>query len=251
MAPQKVKLHETQLHEPFDFSLFGKLVDGFSVTKDSLAPRIRDSISEPRLAYIYGYSTEGALQRLPRPAIFVVNGDGSDPSDRYKNTYPNEEYRMWRTYPTDETVRLDVLIGPLNELVDTDVSPGASIEAPEGATVIRGADGRVYCIPASLDSFEVMEEDQKSALDLSAGTEMGTLRVKSLSARAALTSRAAMTTRAALTARAAMVGRAALTSRAALTGRAAMTGRAALTSRAALASRAALVASIHETRDDD
>ncbi len=96
------KTWSTPLHEPFDFTLFGKLIEGFTVAQTALAPGVRDWVKKPTLAYIFGYATQGVLQRLPRPAIFVVDGDGEDPPKRYGKTFPEDEFRMWKAHPTDE-----------------------------------------------------------------------------------------------------------------------------------------------------
>lgn len=234
----------TLLGEPFDFYLFGKVIEGFSVDRDKLGDRLKTALErqagkgEVKLAYVYAYHAAGSLQRLPRPTIFLVSGPGDAVPAPHDASFPNPEFRRWRLHPRDEAARFDVELGPIEELVDLDLIVAGEPPEPDGATVIRGADGRLYCIPANLETFEVKDEDARSTLELSDGADLGALRVKTLTARSALAARSALTTRSALTLRSAV------------TARSALAARSALSARSALTLRSALTAARHDDRDD-
>lgn len=219
----------TLLGEPFEFCLYGKIIEGFQVDRAKLSEGLRRALDRQHaqgpvyLAYIYGYRTSNAPQRLPRPTIFIVAGPGEEVPDALAATYGEGKMRLWRLSPADEAARFDLEIGPIEALVDLDLAVAELDHQPAGATLMRGADGRLYCIPADLAAFEVQNEDDKSVLELTDGAEIGTMRVKTLTSRSALAVRSAMTTRSALTARSALTVRSALTARSALTLRSALT----------------------------
>jgi hypothetical protein len=235
------------LEDPYAVLFFGNVISGFSISESHLSERLKsalgstgeDSGIKPCMAHIYAYHSARGMTHLSSPIVFLVNGDGVEPPSAYRAIFPATEYRMWRFQPSDYVARFDVEIGCVQDLIEADQVPALADNFPQsdtnstqGATVIRGADGRVYCIPADLKSFEVIEEDNKSALELCEGRELSSPRVRLLTGKAASAVRAATNSRAALTSRAALASRAALTSRAALVG------------------RAALVESVHSARDE-
>jgi hypothetical protein len=226
---------------------FGTVISGFSISENHLSERLKSALGrsgesdgiKPLMAHIYAYHSDRGMVQLSSPIVFLVNGDGDEPPSAYHAIFPLTEYRMWRFQPSDYVARFDVEIGSVQDLIGADHVPALGHNTPrsdknssQGATVIRGADGRVYCIPSDLNTFEVIEEDNKSALELCEGRELSSPRVRILTAEAASAVRSAANSRAALTSRAALASRAALTSRAALVG------------------RAALVESVHGTRDE-
>lgn len=236
----------SNIDDPYAVLFFGTVISGFSISESHLSERLKSALGcsgehdgiKPCMAHIYAHHSERGMTHLSSPVVFLVNGDGDEPLSAYRAVFPSTEYRMWRFQPSDYVARFDVEIGSVQDLIKADHVPALADHLPQsdtnstqGATVIRSADGRVYCIPADLKSFEVVEDDNKSALELCEGRELSSPRVRLLTAKAASAVRAATNSRAALTSRAALASRAALTSRAALVG------------------RAALVESIHDTRD--
>ena len=91
-----------------------------------------------RLARIYAMSFEGTLYTLPKPAIFVVHGEGDPvpkPGFAAGGTKPDasglavrdfaweDDLRYWSYDKDDVSLRLDVVTGPLDEiLIDATLS---------------------------------------------------------------------------------------------------------------------------------
>jgi hypothetical protein len=123
--------------------------------------------SEPKLARIYAFSYEGHYYDMPKPAIFVVHGDGADPEeprpaapDPRVSRAPadadrtgvaasgcsfSEDIRVWTYDKNDFSIRMDVETGPLEQiLLDAVLRPDQVQTSYAGADLrVRGADLRV------------------------------------------------------------------------------------------------------------
>jgi hypothetical protein len=123
--------------------------------------------TEVKLARIYGFGYEGHYYDLPKPAIFVVHGDGADPeaprpgapdprvarapadADRTGVAAPgssfSEDIRVWTYDKNDFSIRMDVETGPLEQiLLEAALRPDQLQASYAGADLrMRGADLRV------------------------------------------------------------------------------------------------------------
>jgi hypothetical protein len=101
----------------------------------------QDEQTTPRLARIYGFSFEGHYYDLPKPAIFLVHGPGSDPEAwRPGNALPearldrapadadrtgvastpssfSEDMRVWSYDKSDHSLRLDSDSGTFEQIL--------------------------------------------------------------------------------------------------------------------------------------
>jgi hypothetical protein len=101
----------------------------------------QDAQTTPRLARIYGFSFEGHYYDLPKPAIFLVHGPGSDPEAwRPSNALPHarvdrapadadrtgvagtpssfsEDMRVWSYDKSDHSLRLDTDSGTFEQIL--------------------------------------------------------------------------------------------------------------------------------------
>jgi hypothetical protein len=167
----------TTIDDIFMLRLFGQLITGISIEQGSFSTSFRPKSSEfasstksPSsddrhlyVARIFGYSLDGRDIKLAKPVILAVPNRGNDITN--SKEFPNSQYLAWDVDPDDRTLRCDLMIGSVEDLVkgipDWDGAPLS------GATLIRGADGKMYCIPEDLDSYEVVNEADKSELLLS------------------------------------------------------------------------------------
>lgn len=205
------------LLSPFNITLYGKPVDGIKLDASKFGQHIKQLLERagekpPRLGNIYGYLYESQYYPLPRPTAFLVIGDGESCQG---DTFP-EAYQHWKTYnkwvsdPTDPSIRFEIDSGTLEELL---LEPGEidQTSLSEEGTLIRGADGRVYLIPESLEAFEVRGEDEKSMLALAESLERPDLRVSSTALRGRMTFRGRMALRGRMTLRGRMAFRGRMT----------------------------------------
>lgn len=121
--------------------------------------------TRPRLARIYGFSFEGHYYDLPKPAIFLVHGPGSDPEAwRPSTALPHarvdrapadadrtgvastpssfsEDMRVWSYDKNDHSLRLDTDSGTIEQILLERClgGPGAHGAAVSGAAVSGAA----------------------------------------------------------------------------------------------------------------
>ena len=197
------------LEEPFGFGLIGKIIDGFTVADTAVGPRrlavLRRQASGGdhtlHLAYVYAYTAGEVVDRLPQPLIFIVAGPGEPTPKAAQRVYPTGEFALWPVDPRDDGIAFAIDIGPYADLLDgggvagDDATAEADFPADGGATLFRGPDGRVYCVPSSLEAFEVIDEELRSQLELAGGNEIGSFSVKTLAGRGAVAARGASATR--------------------------------------------------------
>ena len=185
---------------PFDITLYGKPVEGVTLAEDKFGERIaalrqRHGDEPLRLANIYGYAYEGRFFQLPAPMAFLLPGTGeSCKNDKFPEAYqPWQQHNKWALEPADPSIRFEIASGTLEELLLESAETGDAM-GDEG-TLIRGADGRMYYIPESLEACEILDEDRKSALALAESTEHPDLRVSSTAFRGRMTFRGRMALR--------------------------------------------------------
>jgi hypothetical protein len=163
------------------------------------------------LANIYGYMQGTGRVVLPRPVTFLVD-DGGEDAWGWDELFPAEAkaFKCWEVDPRDVTLRFDTRQGSFDELLLRDephdqAAPG--VTEPDGGTLIRGADNRLYMIPLALDQFEVRDETEKSRLLIEApsGREIRVDNVRALTGRSTLVARSTLTVRSTLTLRSTLV----------------------------------------------
>jgi hypothetical protein len=185
------------LLSPFNVTLYGKPVEGVNLEADKFGHRIaallqRSGKPSLRLANVYGYAYEGRFFQLPAPTVFLLSGDGeSCQDDKFPEAHrPWQQHNKWTLDPTDPSIRFEIESGTLAELL---LEPAQTDDAmAEEGTLIRGADGRMYYIPESLDAYEIHDEDEKSALTLAESVEHPDLRVSTTAFRGRMTFRGRM-----------------------------------------------------------
>jgi len=169
------------------------------------------SLGPARLANIYGYARGNARTILPRSLTFVVDHDG-EKATGWDNQFSAEDgFKSWEVAPDESTYRLEVKAGGFNELLAGEV-PEESVAGatePDGGTMIRGADNRLYLIPLALEPFEVRDPQEISELQLQApsGREIKVDSVRSLSGRSTLVARSTLQVRSTLTLRSTLAAR--------------------------------------------
>lgn len=225
---------------PFNVQLYGRVIEGVTVDRQQLKGRIRERAvlrslqrkhasddakgggleesaagyqpapAQAKLANIYGYARGGVRTILPRPVAYLVDDEGEEAAGW--DQFPAEdEYRCWEVEPREMTLRFDVRPGSFDELLlrgepAEDGLPGAN--EPEGGTLIRGADNRLYLIPLALEPFEVRDQTEVSRLQIEAqhGREIKVDSVRSLTGRSTLVARSTLQVRSTLALRSTLAG---------------------------------------------
>ena len=159
------------------------------------------------LANIYGYMRGTSRVVLPRPITFLVD-DGGEDAWGWDELFPAEggAFKCWEVDPREVTLRFDTRQGSFDELLLRDEPPEQAfpgVTEPDGGTLIRGADNRLYMIPLALGQFEVRDETEKSRLLIEApsGREISVDNVRALPGRSTLVARSTLTVRSTLTLR--------------------------------------------------
>jgi hypothetical protein len=100
---------------------------GKSALKPSPLGECLKAENDPRLARIYGFSYEGSYYKLSKPYVFVVHGDGTKVGEVEDMSALGVEFRrdekffddvvMWAYDKVDMSVRIDIVSGPLDEIL--------------------------------------------------------------------------------------------------------------------------------------
>ncbi|MGH6915934.1 MAG: hypothetical protein ACREH3_19760 [Geminicoccales bacterium] len=158
-----------------------------------------------RLANIYGYARGNARTILPRPLAFMVDRDGEDATGWDTQFSKDDGFKYWEVDPDETTWRLEVKPGRFNELLAPEIPEelAAGATEPDGGTMIRGADNRLYLIPMALEPFEVRDPREASDLQIQSqyGREIKVDSVRSLTGRSTLVARSTLQVRSTLTLR--------------------------------------------------
>ncbi len=82
------------------------------------------SAENAQLARVYGFEYEGHYYDMPRPAIFMVHGDGQTPAEAGTVIEPDPELeieqagiRVWTYDKADFSIRLDLETGAFEEIL--------------------------------------------------------------------------------------------------------------------------------------
>jgi hypothetical protein len=225
------------LQTPFNVRLYGRLIEGISIKCTSLNGRMKEqatlrliqsrlaslktgqselaefaSTYDPEqdsafVANIYGFTRGSARTLLPTPVAFVVDDRGRDSKGWDGEFSADDGFKCWEFDPRAITFRFDIRLGTFDELLQRaqptdEAAPG--VTEPEGGTLIRGADNRLYMIPLALEPFEVRDAREISELQIEAqqfGREVKVDSVRSLTGRSTLVARSTLQVRSTLTLR--------------------------------------------------
>jgi hypothetical protein len=108
--------------------LYGRVVSGLAVDVsghtslgDNLFVKKQLEASNARFARIYAFSFEGQYYVLPKPAIFLVHGDGVAAKDVPGVAARDWDFltdiKAWSYDKADFSVRLDIETGPLDKIL--------------------------------------------------------------------------------------------------------------------------------------
>ncbi len=120
-----------------DIRLFGRTIKDIdfekstliaAVTNKQLLASLKESKERLKLARIYAFSFEGQFHTLPKPTIFLVEGDGAEAKTDMgfvnKSKLDLEGFRVWKSDKDEVTLRADIVIGTLDDiLIDATLSP--------------------------------------------------------------------------------------------------------------------------------
>ena len=240
--PKSKAKQKESLQTPFNVRLYGRVIQGIKIDRQHLNGRISERAilrglqarphsekamasgmaeaagkydageNGARLANVYGYARGNGRTILPRPITFLVDHDGDEASGWDNQFSTDDGFQCWEVDPQEATYRFDVRFGSLSDLLLAGEAREESADGatePEGGTMIRGADNRLYLIPLALEPFEVRDPQEISELQLQApsGREIKVDSVRSLSGRSTLVARSTLQVRSTLTLRSTLAAR--------------------------------------------
>jgi hypothetical protein len=152
---------------PSSIKLFGRAVTDLTVTPNTSTPIgnnafLKNQLASgtPQFARIYGFSFEGHYYDLPKPAMFLVHGDGVEPDfkahDRTtvdasgvvarewelsSSAAGAKDLRIWEYDKGDFSIRLDIETGQLEDILLEATLRGRPA-ASSGANLASGANLR-------------------------------------------------------------------------------------------------------------
>lgn len=223
------------LQTPFNLRLYGRVIQGVEVKEEHLNGRISErralqafrrkahagevtasglaekasayfaAPGEARLANIYGHARGNERTILPRPLIFLVDDEGEAATDWESQFSKDDGFKCWEVEPQETTYRFDVRLGSFSGLLVSEApeEPVMAATEPDGGTLIRGADNRLYLIPLALEPFEVRDPREVSDLQMQSqyGRDIKVDSVRSLTGRSTLVARSTLQVRSTLTLR--------------------------------------------------
>ena len=135
--------------------LFGRAVSGLSVDVsgqtslgDNSFVKKQLAKADARFARIYAFSFEGQYYVLPKPAIFLVHGDGVAADDvpgvAAKDWNFLSDIRAWSYDKADFSVRLDIETGPLDRILLEEALKAGHSGAQYGSSRVHLGSSRVH-----------------------------------------------------------------------------------------------------------
>ncbi|AGT09849.1 hypothetical protein [Paracoccus aminophilus] len=122
---------------PSEVYLFGRVVDDLKIVSGAeenpeggsaglVERQLRSAASA--FARIYGFSHDGLYHVLPRPALFLVQGEGVSPASLFARdggACPPcpPDFMVWAVDRGDVSIRLDVQTGPFEALIASSFDP--------------------------------------------------------------------------------------------------------------------------------
>ncbi|MEO1468266.1 MAG: hypothetical protein AAFV86_04360 [Pseudomonadota bacterium] len=229
-----VTFGEVSLGDDNVVTLYGQIVTGVTFEANGLSAKVRKTFDDagqpPVVARIRGMRHQDESLELAAPITMLLPKTEVRMSPELRKAVFGKaeigSFLVWQIDLDAATMAIEVERATVAEaLGGTDGDEDADSGAAEGFT-LRGPDGRLYFIDGNLDGYEVVDEAQRSALQLASGVDRDELRVREvfgasmaggIETRARMQSRARLTGRARMQSRARMMGRARLLARARLT----------------------------------
>ena len=134
-----------------DIHLYGRVVTDLNLDKpssdgDGAQTRLQDqlSVEDAQFARVYGFEHDGHYYDMPSPAIFLVHGKGEKPADSgiVVESDPELELkdakiRVWTYDKADFSIRLDMITGPLEDILLA-VTRDIYSQAQSGGMQVKG-----------------------------------------------------------------------------------------------------------------
>jgi hypothetical protein len=104
--------------------------------------------SNPKFARIYAFSFEGQYYVLPKPAIFLVHGNGADASGDPGVAAKGWDFlsgiKAWSYDKADFSIRLDIETGPLDKILLEDAVKPDPSSAQYGSSKVHLGSSKVH-----------------------------------------------------------------------------------------------------------
>ena len=104
--------------------------------------------SDARFARIYAFSFEGQYYVLPKPAIFLVHGDGTAANDipgvAARDWNFLNDIQAWSYDKADFSIRLDIETGPLDRILLEDAIKSDHASAQYGSSKVHLGSSKVH-----------------------------------------------------------------------------------------------------------
>ena len=138
-----------------EIKLFGRVVGGLAVDVsghtslgDNLFVKKQLQAAKAQFARIYAFSYEGQYYVLPKPAIFLVHGDGTAAKDvpgvAARDWDFLSDIKAWSYDKADFSIRLDVETGPLDKILLEDAVKPDHASAQYGSSKVHLGSSKVH-----------------------------------------------------------------------------------------------------------
>ena len=153
--PKKVTLGD-----PYHFTVYGQMVDGFTINAKALSRRLQKFVNsqdkaKPTLAMIHGFQVDDEQALLDEPVLMLMPTAGAD-AKGWDDIFPGSDYLMWEMDQDDPSMELAVQEGTIAEILEENLEDYFEDDLDEeeelgsmegGGLTMRGADGRLYFVP--------------------------------------------------------------------------------------------------------
>jgi hypothetical protein len=138
-----------------EIKLYGRVVGGLAVDVkghtslgNNLFVKKQLEASNARFARIYAFSFEGQYYVLPKPAIFLVHGDGAAAKDVPGVAARDWDFltdiKAWSYDKADFSIRLDIETGPLDKILLEDAVKPDHASAQYGSSKVHLGSSKVH-----------------------------------------------------------------------------------------------------------
>jgi hypothetical protein len=138
-----------------EIRLYGRVVTGLSAKAsghtslgDNLFVKKQLEAPKAQFARIYAFSFEGHYYVLPKPAIFLVHGDGvkadSVPGVAAKGWDLLGDIQAWSYDKADFSIRLDIETGPLDKILLEDAVKPDPASTQYGSSKVHLGSSKVH-----------------------------------------------------------------------------------------------------------
>lgn len=120
---------------------YAKSDAGMADSNHMIEAQLRDK--DARFARVYGFTYEGAYYSLPRPAVFLVHGDGAKADTSRSGLGLPDDVYSWSYDRWDHCVRLDVSSGPLHEILLNQNIDDQGLQSHYSGKLVAGRRGQL------------------------------------------------------------------------------------------------------------